>query len=256
LGSGKLDEQPSREKVAHQSNVTEESLMTTERLPSVQPSTKPVKPYKGMAMEGMIARWYAQNARRDREINTMVNRVRTVLSEASRILEVAPGPGYLAIELAHNGRYEVVGLDISKTFVEIAQANAREAGVNVEFRHGNASAMPFAATTFDFIVCCAAFKNFSEPVQAIREMERVLKPGGQALINDLRHDAALAQIDAHIGEMGLNWLNRLFTKLVFRQTLLKNAYTPAQIRQFVAQTNFGQCEIGEDGIGMEIWLKK
>ncbi len=87
-------------------------------------------------------------------------------------------------------------------------------------------------------------------------MARVLKPGGQALINDLRKDASLAEIDAHIAGMGMNWLNRLFTKLVFRQTLLKNAYTPADIHAFVAQTSFGQCTIDHDGIGMSIWLKK
>ena len=47
-----------------------------------------------------------------------------------------------------------------------------------------------------------------------------------------------------------------FTKVIFRQTLLKNAYTPADIRSFVAQTSLGQCTIDNDGIGMDIWLKK
>jgi ubiquinone/menaquinone biosynthesis C-methylase UbiE len=230
--------------------------MTAQDLQQAQASPKTVKPYKGMAMEGMIATWYARNTRRGREIDQLASRVYELLPDGSRILEVAPGPGFLAIELAKAGKYEVVGLDISKTFVEIAQANAREAGATVEFRHGNASAMPFAATTFDFIVCCAAFKNFTEPVEAISEMERVLRPDGQALIMDLRRDASPTEIDAHIHEMGLNWFNRLFTKLVFQQTLLKNAYAPTDIHKFVAQTNFKHCEIHEDGISMEIWLKK
>jgi len=230
--------------------------MTTQRLQTKQPAPKAAKPYKGLAMEGMIATWYAKNTRHGREFDTLANRVRAILPNGSRLLEVAPGPGYLAIELAKSGQYTVVGLDISKSFVEIAQTNAKQAGVTVEFRHGNASAMPFDAATFDFIICCAAFKNFTEPVQAIREMERVLKPGGQALINDLRHNASPAEINAHVEQMGLNWFNRRLTKLVFKHTLLKNAYTPADIRCFVAQTNFGQCEIHEDAIGMDIWLKK
>lgn len=230
--------------------------MTAERLQPAQPSTQAGKPYKGMAMEGMIARWYAKNTQQGREFESLSSRISNLLPSGSRILEVAPGPGYLSIRLAQTGRYAVVGLDISKTFVEIAQGKAGEAGVNVDFQQGNASAMPFADSTFDFIVCCAAFKNFSEPVQAIREMERVLKPGGQALINDLRKDASLAAIDAEIAGMNMNWINRLFTKLTFRNLLLKNAYTPAQIRQFVAQTKFGTCEIQDAGIGMEIWLRK
>ena len=106
----------------------------------------------------------------------------------------------------------MTGLDISKTFVEIAQANARQANVSVDFRLGNASDMPFADETFNFIICTAAFKNFTQPVQAIAEMQRVLKPGGKALIVDLRRDASRADVDRMVREMDLNWLNALFTR--------------------------------------------
>ncbi len=50
--------------------------------------------------------------------------------------------------------------------------------------------MPFESETFDFLLCRAAFKNFTEPLQALREMCRVLKPGGRALIIDLRRDTS------------------------------------------------------------------
>ena len=75
------------------------------------------------------------------------------VAEGDSILEVAPGPGYLAIELAKRGKNTIVGLDISRTFVEIAQKNATEAGVGaaVEFRQGDAAQMPFDDETFDFI---------------------------------------------------------------------------------------------------------
>lgn len=230
--------------------------MTTQRLTPQAPAPQATKPYKGLAMEGMIATWYAKNTKQGREFETLASQLRTRIPAGSHILEVAPGPGYLAIELAKDGAYAVTGLDISKSFVEIAQANAQQAGVSVDFQQGNASAMPFADATFDFVVCCAAFKNFTEPVAAIEEMARVLQPGGQALINDLRKDASLAEIDAHIAGMGMNWLNRLFTQFTFRQILLKNAYTPADICAFVAQTSFGHCTIDHDGIGMAIWFKK
>ena len=51
--------------------------------------------------------------------------------------------------------------------------------------------------SFDLIICRAAFKNFSEPLQALHEMHRVLKPGGKALIMDLRRDASLEDIKTH-----------------------------------------------------------
>ena len=88
------------------------------------------------------------------------------LPSGSKVLEVAPGPGYFAIELAKLGNYKVTGVDISETFVEIARANAAEAKVTVDFRRGNASGMPFGSETFDFLLCRAAFKNFTEPLQA------------------------------------------------------------------------------------------
>ena len=217
---------------------------------------KATKAYKGMAMEGPIARWYAKNARRDAEFKGWVSRVNETVAAGGRVLEVAPGPGFLSVELARSGKYQVTGLDISKTFVEIAQANARQANVPVDFRLGNASDMPFANETFDFIICTAAFKNFTQPVQAIAEMQRVLQPGGKALIVDLRRDASRADVDRMVKEMGLNWFNALFTQGAFKLMLLKNAYTPDEIRRLVAQTKFRQCDIRSDTVGMEIWLTK
>ena len=101
---------------------------------------------------------------------------------------MAPGPGYLSIELARRG-YRVAALDISRSFVHIARDNAAAAGVEVDVRLGNAASMPLPDASFDFIVCSAAFKNFSDPVGALNEMHRVLNRGGQASIFDLRKDA-------------------------------------------------------------------
>src|SRR5207244_13254881 len=104
------------------------------------------------------------------------------LREGAGGLEVAPGPGYLAIEMARPGRIHVTGLDISRTFVEIAGENARQAGVTVEFRQGDVARMPFETESFDLVVCQAAFKNFTQPHSALAEMHRVLRAGGSAVI--------------------------------------------------------------------------
>ena len=219
-------------------------------------NTKPTKAYKGIAMEGFIARWYNKTARRDAEFKALASKVSDTVPAGSKVLEVAPGPGFLSIEIAKLGKYQVTGLDISKTFVEIAQANARDADVQIDFRHGNASDMPFANTQFDFVICTAAFKNFTQPVQAIAEMHRVLKPGGKTLIVDLRRDASRADVDQMVSEMNLNRVNAFMTRGAFHWMLLKNAYTPDEIRQLAAQTPFRQCDIHTDTVGMEIWLTK
>jgi ubiquinone/menaquinone biosynthesis C-methylase UbiE len=215
------------------------------------------KGYKGIGMEGWIATWYARNTWRDiTEFRSLADRLAKDTPANSHILEVAPGPGYLSIELAKRGRYEIKGLDISKSFVEIAKGNAQKELVKVDFRQGNASAMPFDENTFDLVVCRAAFKNFSQPVEAINEMYRVLKPGGRAIIIDLRKDASLGEIDAYIRKMNLGWLNSLTYKFTFRFLLIPRAYTKEQFTHMAAKSRFGQATINESEIGFEVIFQK
>jgi ubiquinone/menaquinone biosynthesis C-methylase UbiE len=215
------------------------------------------KAYKGMGMEGGIARWYAKNTARDmNQFKKLAMRLSEELPGGGRILEVAPGPGYLAVELARQPRYQVKGLDVSKTFVEIAKRNAEQAKVPVDFRRGNVSDMPFAANSFDLVVCRAAFKNFSEPVKAISEMWRVLKPGGRALIIDLRRDVSMKTIQQYVDQLGVSYASGLMMKLTFRFMLIRRAYTRVQFSQLVAQSSFGRYALTEEPISLELWLTK
>ena len=215
------------------------------------------KGYRGVGMEGRVAAWYAKNTLRDiAEFQALAHRLTKNLPADARILEVAPGPGYLSIELAKYGQYRITGLDISKTFVEIATENARRASLKIDFRQGNASAMPFRKDTFDFIVCRAAFKNFSQPVAAMNEMYRVLRPGGRALIIDLRKDASMNDIDTYIEDARLGWTNSLIYKLTFRYMLIPRAYSKQQFGDMAARSQFGTAEIEASGIGLEVTLVK
>jgi ubiquinone/menaquinone biosynthesis C-methylase UbiE len=215
------------------------------------------KGYKGIGMEGRIADWYARNTARDMpDFAALAQRVTAALPAGSGILEVATGPGYLAIEVARRGAYQVVGLDISHTFVEIAARNAREANVEIDFRQGNASAMPFPESTFDLILCRAAFKNFSQPVTALNEMHRVLKPGGQAFIVDLRKDASMDDINAYIKQSDLGWANAVIYKVTFRYLLLPRAYSRQQFLDMASKSAFAGARIAASGIGFEVTLQK
>jgi len=215
------------------------------------------KGYKGIGMEGRIAAWYARNTARDApDFAALAARVTAGLPAGSRILEVAAGPGYLAIAVARRGAYRLTGLDISRSFVEIASRNAREAHVDIDFRHGNASAMPFADNTFDLILCRAAFKNFSQPVAAMNEMHRVLKCGGRALIVDLSKDASMEDIAAYIRRSDLGWVNALVYRLTFRYMLLPRAYSRRQFMDMSADSAFAGARIEASGIGLEVTLQK
>jgi ubiquinone/menaquinone biosynthesis C-methylase UbiE len=220
-------------------------------------NTATTKAYKGMGMEGRVAKWYAVNTGKSlEEFKALARRVAAELPAGSRVLEVAPGPGYFAIELAKLGPYRVEGLDISKTFVGIATRNAKEAGVDVAFRQGDAAHLPYDSESFDFVLCRAAFKNFAEPVRALQEMHRALKPGGKGLLIDLCKDASPDAIRRMVDTLGMSYWNRMFTRLTFRFMLLKRAYTESQFRDFFAQAGFRSVEYGKSLTGFEIGFER
>lgn len=215
------------------------------------------KGYKGVGMEGWTARWYART--RLNEIDDFRHEAKKVaekLLPECDVLEVAPGPGYFSIELAKLGTFHITGLDISRTFIEIASQNARTAGVKIAFRLGNASAMPFPDESFDFVYCSAAFKNFSEPVEAMNEMYRVLRPGGRALICDLRKDVSLEEIRSYIRQSGRSWFDAWLTKMAFQHMLIKRAYTMDDFERMASQSKCRTCQIQTVPFGLEVHFSK
>jgi len=75
--------------------------------------------------------------------------------------------------------------------------------------------MPFESEWFNFLLCRAAFKNFTRAVRSLQEMYRVLKPGGKALITDLQKDVSKESVKA-VDRMGLGGVNTVIRKLAFR----------------------------------------
>lgn len=215
------------------------------------------KPHRDRGIEGRMAQWYAATTAKSMgDFRELAQRIAGELPQGGSVLEIAPGPGYFCIELAKLGPYAIRGVDLSEAMVKIARAKAEEAGVQVDFEQGNAANLPYPREAFDFLVCRAAFKNFAQPVRALREMCRVLKPGGRGLIIDLRRNAGIAEVNEHVDTMGLSAVNRVITKLTFRWMLLKSAYAREHFEQMLAKTAFGQFEVIESGIGLEVWMAK
>jgi ubiquinone/menaquinone biosynthesis C-methylase UbiE len=213
------------------------------------------KPYRGISMEGGLATWYAKITRKDlSEFDRLARELVQVLPRNSRILEIAPGPGYLCIALAKLGPFKVTGLDISQSFVRMASLSAKREGVVARFIHGSASDIPLEDGLFDLIVCRAAFKNFSEPLKALNEMHRVLKPEGRAVIIDLRKDASWDEIVAYVDGLKISRTSAWMTKFTFKHMLLQRAYTEGQMTSLVGESEFKSCEILRTPVGMEVNL--
>jgi len=212
---------------------------------------------KDLAITGRMAKWYDKNTRKSRlaEMSEMADLVSQTAHAGGEILEIAPGPGYLSIELASRG-FSVTGVELSPDFVEIEKRNAKGKGVSVDFKQGNASALPLQDGTFDFIICSAAFKNFSEPLKAMQEMHRVLKPGGIALIIDMNRNSTKEDIEQEMQKNGMKGFDRWFVKLSFRTFLRNGAYTREEFEELIADTDFARHEIKKGGIGFLVWMYK
>ena len=99
------------------------------------------------------------------------------------ILEICTGPGNLALELSKLGAQKVVGLDGDPTMIN--HARQKEAlSTGLEFQQGFVDSMPFEENQFDLAVVQNSLHQLFEPLEAIKDMVRVLKPGGVGVIRD------------------------------------------------------------------------
>lgn len=207
-------------------------------------------------MQGRTAHWYARQRGTESQLRAnarQADRLTAGLPAGAAILEIAPGPGYFAVELARRG-FAVAGLDISHTMVEIATGQARRAGVTVDFRQGDAAGLPFPSGSFDLVVCQAAFKNFRHPDEALDEMRRVLRPGGTAVIQDLNRAATRADIAAEVARMEIGAVSAAFTRLTLAQ-LRRRAHPAAEFHRLAALSAFGGGEVVTDGVDLEVRLR-
>lgn len=101
-----------------------------------------------------------------------------------RCLDVATGAGHTALRIAPDALL-VLGLDLAPGMVEKGRALAAERQVrNALFLTGDAQALPFAAESFELVTCRIAPHHFADVDGAVREVARVLVPGGRFVLED------------------------------------------------------------------------
>jgi len=111
-------------------------------------------------------------------------RKRAVQGLHGKVLDVACGTGDMVVELLrtrHAASLQVTGVDLSEEMLAIAKRKAPQA----EYRLADAEHLPFGDASFDAVICAFGVRNFVHLEQGLKEMVRVLKPGGRMAILEL-----------------------------------------------------------------------
>ena len=95
-----------------------------------------------------------------------------------KLLDVGCGTGVVAVTAARLGA-QTTGLDLTPSLLEKARENAQIASVSIDFHEGDVEALPFADASFDVVLSQFGHMFAPRPQLAVKEMLRVLRPGGR-----------------------------------------------------------------------------
>lgn len=146
-----------------------------------------------------------------------------------RVADIGTGTGVLALELANLG-LDVIGIDQSQGMLETARekwsAIQSHASGKLEFRNGDAHALPLEDESVDAVFAHMVLHSLEEPARAIQEMARILRPGGQIILVDfLLHDHTWM-----VKDLGLLWLG--FEPDMLRVWIADAGLEPPRIQQY------------------------
>jgi len=143
-------------------------------------------------------------------------RLREVLGPRSgeRFLEIGIGTGYYSLDLAEwvapEGELEL--FDLQQEFLDHTMRAAAERGLsNLIPTQGDATALPYGGDSMDAVILIAVLGEIPDPLAALREVHRVLKPTGRLLVGELfgdPHFTTLAALRREAADAGLAYENR------------------------------------------------
>ena len=155
------------------------------------------------------------------------------LPPEGRLLDVATGTADLALEIVRQKKAaQGLGIDLSGEMTAIGREKIRKAGLQeaIVLQQGNALELPFPSDSFEAVTCAYGVRNFSDLDQGLREMQRVLRPGGQMLVLEFSYPDN--RLVAWAYDLYFSHIMPLVGRLVSRD---RSAYTylNKSVKQFV-----------------------
>jgi ubiquinone/menaquinone biosynthesis C-methylase UbiE len=189
-------------------------------------------------MDGWIARAYDQGVQaafRD-VFPALVEETFASMEGIRRGLDVGCGPGQFTILIAERlPGAEIWGIDLAPTMIELAQRHASESSAagRLHFEVADVAKLPFPDGHFDAVVSSGSIKHWPDQAGALREVHRVLAPGGRILIGEMNRLAPPEAIATQRTRLR-HWLFRLIYPRVFTK-----AMSPQEARSVFAASPFG-----------------
>jgi ubiquinone/menaquinone biosynthesis C-methylase UbiE len=189
-------------------------------------------------MDGWIARGYDRGVQAAfREVfPALVEDLLDEMKGVRRCLDAGCGPGQFTILVAERlPSLEMWGIDLAPTMVELARGHAAEsrAGARLHFEVADVAKLPFPDGHFDAVLSSGSIKHWPDPVAGLRELHRVLVPGGRAFIGEMNRLAppeAVARNRERLRHWFFRWIYpRVFTK----------ALSPEEARGVFGRSPFG-----------------
>ena len=119
--------------------------------------------------------------------NVVARRLRPLLNEDTKTLDVACGTGDLSLTLAGAGASRITGVDFCRPMLEIAAHKSKGERGGIPLIEGDALNLPFADGLFDVVTIAFGLRNLADFEGGLREVFRVLKPGGTLGILEFSH---------------------------------------------------------------------
>ena len=141
----------------------------------------------------------------------------SLMTPAEQVLDVAIGTADLAIAMLRSGKAQhVTGIDLSKQMMAVGKSKVEKGKWKdrVDFVYGNAQQMPFDNDRFDAVTCAFGCRNFQDLDEGLREMYRVVKPGGQVTILEFSYPSnrlVRALYDIYFSRV-LPWIGRIVSR--------------------------------------------
>jgi ubiquinone/menaquinone biosynthesis C-methylase UbiE len=189
-------------------------------------------------MDGWLARAYDQGVQAAfRDIfPPLVEDLLNDIAGIRRGLDVGCGPGQFTTLIAERlPGAQMWGIDLAPTMIELARrhAAASSAATRVHFEVADVAHLPFADAQFDAVLSSGSIKHWPDQPAALREIHRVLTPGGRAFIGEMNRLATPRAIAAQRARLR-HWFFRLIYPRVFTK-----AMSPEEARAVFAASPFG-----------------